>query len=86
MIVTFCAGYLNVTQNYLPKGKYLLVTLSILVMCLMAMVFVIAFKRALKHYNDTGKPEDLAPEAPPEEPEEVPLYKEAGHAQSEPRI
>ena len=86
VIVTFTAGYLNVTQNYLPKGKYLLVTLSILVMCLMAMVFVIAFKRALKHYRDTGRPEDLAPEAPPEEPEEELLYKEAGHAESEPRI
>ncbi|MFA6101532.1 MAG: carbon starvation protein A [Victivallaceae bacterium] len=86
VIVTFCAGYLNITQNYLPKGKYLLVTLSILVMCLMAVVFVIAFKRALKHYYDTGRPEDLAPEAPPEEPEEVPLYEEARHAESEPRI
>ncbi|MHB9138912.1 MAG: carbon starvation CstA family protein [Victivallaceae bacterium] len=85
-ILTFCAGYLNVVNNYLPKGKYLLVTLSILVMCLMAVVFTIAFKKALKHFYDTGKPEDLAPEAPPEEPEEVPLYKEAAHAESEPRI
>jgi carbon starvation protein len=85
-ILTFSAGYLNVVNNYLPKGKYLLVTLSILVMCLMAVVFTIAFKKALKHFYDTGKPEDLAPEAPPEEPEEVPLYKEAAHAESEPRI
>lgn len=84
--LTFYAGYLNVVNNYLPKGKYLLVTLSILVMCLMAVVFTIAFKKALKHFNDTGKPEDLAPEAPPEEPDEVPLYKEAAHAESEPRI
>ncbi len=43
---TFCAGYLNVFQNYLPKGKYLLATLSVFVMVLMLIVFAMAGKKA----------------------------------------
>jgi len=43
--VTMTAGYQNVTANFLPKGLYLLVVLSILLMVLMAIVFVAAFKR-----------------------------------------
>ena len=34
------AGYLNITQNYLRKGMYLLVTLSAILMALMAVVFL----------------------------------------------
>jgi carbon starvation protein len=43
--VTMSAGYLNVTRNYLPAGKWLLVALSIALMVLMAIVFVEAFVR-----------------------------------------
>jgi carbon starvation protein len=43
--VTMYAGYLNITQNYLPKGKYLLTALSSAIMILMAVLFVAAFKR-----------------------------------------
>ena len=39
------AGYLNVTTNYLPKGAYLLLTLSIVLMLLITTVFVSAFVR-----------------------------------------
>lgn len=41
--VTMTAGYLNITANFLPKSLYLLVTLSIILMILMAVVFVEAF-------------------------------------------
>lgn len=43
--ITMYAGYLNVTVNYLPKEKYLLAILSIIIMALMAIVFIAAFKR-----------------------------------------
>jgi len=43
--VTMSAGYLNVTKNFLPKGLYLLVTLSVILMFLMAVVFIAAFLR-----------------------------------------
>jgi carbon starvation protein len=46
--VTMSAGYLNVTKNFLPKGLYLLVTLSIVLMVLMTIVFVAAFVRWYK--------------------------------------
>jgi len=46
--VTMSAGYLNVTKNFLPKGLYLLVTLSIILMLLMAVVFIAAFLRWYK--------------------------------------
>jgi len=39
------AGYLNVTQNFLPKKLYLLASLSIVLMVLMAIVFIEAFRR-----------------------------------------
>ncbi len=44
-VATMIAGYLNITTNYLPKGNYLLVTLSIVIMILMVIVFVGAFRR-----------------------------------------
>lgn len=47
-VITFCAGYLNIFDNYLPKGKYLLVVLSVTVMVLMFIVFVYTLRSALK--------------------------------------
>ena len=43
--VTMSAGWLNITRNYLPSGKWLLVVLSAVLMVLMAVVFVEAFVR-----------------------------------------
>jgi len=47
-LVTMYAGYLNITVNYLPKEKYLLASLSVIIMVLMAIVFVTAFQRWYK--------------------------------------
>jgi carbon starvation protein len=44
-VITFWAGYLNVTTNYLPRGLYLLSTLAVLIMGLMVIVFVQALRR-----------------------------------------
>ncbi len=46
--IVMTAGYLNIVGNFLPKGLYLLVTLSVILMVLMAFVFVEAFR---KWYN-----------------------------------
>jgi len=43
---TLYAGYLNITMNYLPKGEYLLATLSIIIMALVIIVFALALKRS----------------------------------------
>jgi carbon starvation protein len=43
--VTLTAGYQNIVYNYLPKGLWLLVTFSIVIMGLMSIVFVEAFVR-----------------------------------------
>jgi carbon starvation protein len=45
-ILTICiwSGYLNITQNVLPKGFNLLASLSVILMLLMTVVFVEAFK------------------------------------------
>jgi carbon starvation protein len=43
--IVMSAGYLNIVNNFLPKGLYLLVTLAIIVMVLMAIVFVETFRR-----------------------------------------
>jgi carbon starvation protein len=45
MPVCMWAGYLNITGNFLPKGLYLLATLSIILMILMTIVFIEAFRR-----------------------------------------
>lgn len=42
--VTLSAGYLNIVNNFWPKGLYLLVTLSAVLMVLMSGVFVEAFR------------------------------------------
>jgi len=47
-IITFWAGYLQVADIYLPKGQYLLASLAILAMLLMAFVFVGAFRKWYK--------------------------------------
>ncbi len=41
--VTMSAGYLNITNNYLPKGLTLLAVMSVILMILMAIVFISAF-------------------------------------------
>ncbi len=43
--ITMYAGYLNIMINFYPKGLMLLVTLSVIIMILMVIVFVAAFKR-----------------------------------------
>ena len=44
-IITFWAGYIQVTTYYLPKGQYLLATLAITAMVLMLFVFISAFRK-----------------------------------------
>ncbi|MFP5259665.1 MAG: carbon starvation protein A [Acidobacteriota bacterium] len=43
--VTVWAGYLQITNNYLPKGLYLLATLAVVVLVLMAIVIVGTLRR-----------------------------------------
>ncbi|MCU0591784.1 MAG: carbon starvation protein A [Desulfobacterales bacterium] len=44
-VITIWAGYDNITDNYLPKGNYLLAALSVVIMVLMVIVFVGTFRR-----------------------------------------
>jgi carbon starvation protein len=44
-ITTMYAGYLNITTNYLPKEKYLLVVLSAVIMALITILFAATFRR-----------------------------------------
>src|SRR5690606_15264470 len=44
-IITFWAGYVQVVDIYLPNGQYLLASLAILAMLLMAFVFIGAFRK-----------------------------------------
>ncbi len=44
-IITFWAGYIQITTAYLPKEQYLLATLAIIAMILMLIVFIGAFKK-----------------------------------------
>jgi carbon starvation protein len=39
-IITFWAGYLQITQTYLPQGQYLLVVLAIVAMSLIIFIFI----------------------------------------------
>jgi len=50
--VVMSAGYLNIVNNYLPKGLYLLTVLSIILMLLMTEVFVEAFRRWYQLYHE----------------------------------
>jgi carbon starvation protein len=43
--VTMTAGYLNIVDNFLPKGLWLLVSLSAILMVLMGIVFIEAFRK-----------------------------------------
>lgn len=43
--IVMWAGYLNITGNYLPKQLYLLTSMSALLMVLISIVFVAAFRR-----------------------------------------
>lgn len=47
-LVTFWAGYLQVTSSYIPNGQYLLASLAILAMILMFFVFIGAFWKWMK--------------------------------------
>lgn len=42
---TLYAGYLNITVNYVPNGKYLLAILSVIIMILITILFIAAVKR-----------------------------------------
>lgn len=53
--ITFWAGYVQVTDIYLPGGQYLLASLAILAMVLMLVVFIGAFR---KWYRLMGLPAD----------------------------
>jgi carbon starvation protein len=44
-VVTFWAGYLQITTGYLPKGQYLLAVLACLVMGFMVCIFFGAFRK-----------------------------------------
>lgn len=44
-IITFWAGYIQVTSIYIPKGQYLLATLAVVAMTLMLIVFIGAFRK-----------------------------------------
>jgi len=50
--VVMSAGYLNIVNNFLPKGLYLLVILSIVLMILMSEVFIEAFRRWYQLYKN----------------------------------
>ncbi|MEW6348351.1 MAG: carbon starvation protein A [Thermodesulfobacteriota bacterium] len=54
--VTMTAGYLNIVDNFLPKGLWLLVGLSAALMVLMTIVFVEAFRK----WYELTKSEDLS--------------------------
>jgi carbon starvation protein len=43
--IVMWAGYLNITGNYLPKQLYLLASMSVILMVLISIVFVAAFRR-----------------------------------------
>jgi carbon starvation protein len=47
-IVTYIAGYQSIMTNYLPKGKFLLVAMAVLVLTLMTIVFIGTFIRWYK--------------------------------------
>ncbi len=44
-VVTFWAGYLQITTSYLPNNQYLLAVLAVVVLALMLIVFVGAFRK-----------------------------------------
>lgn len=60
--VTMSAGYLNIVNNYLPKGLMLLTVLSVIIMIFMGIVFISAFRtwyRILAHPSSEPTEEEL---------------------------
>ena len=57
--VTMSAGYLNIVDNFYPKGLYLLAGMSAVLMILMALIFIDAFVRwyQLLQTDIQGEPE-----------------------------
>ncbi|HML52634.1 MAG TPA: carbon starvation CstA family protein [Solidesulfovibrio magneticus] len=51
VVITMWAGYLQVFNNYIPKGLYLLATLAIIVVALMAVVIVGTVRRWMELLN-----------------------------------
>jgi len=51
VVITFWAGYLQVVNNYIPKGLYLLAVLAVIVMALMAVVIVGTVRRWMELLN-----------------------------------
>jgi carbon starvation protein len=60
--VTMYAGYLNITDNYLPQRLYLLAIFSIVIMVLMIVVFFATFKRWIELLQ-AGAPTKAMPAA-----------------------
>jgi carbon starvation protein len=63
--VTMSAGYLNIVDNFLPKSLYLLVVMSIILMILMTIVFIAAFRKwyqllQVPETPDKGEEEELS--------------------------
>ncbi|MDQ7831321.1 MAG: carbon starvation protein A [Desulfovibrionaceae bacterium] len=54
-VTTLAAGYQSILGNFLPKGRYLLAGLGIVVMVLMAVVMALAIRRWLELLR-TGRP------------------------------
>lgn len=52
--ITFWAGYLQITQSYLPKGEYVLAILAAIAMLLMGIVFVGTFVRWARLFRIDG--------------------------------
>ncbi len=48
VLITFWAGFIQITSIYIPKGQYLLATLAIVALVLMTFVFVGAFRKWAK--------------------------------------
>jgi carbon starvation protein len=49
IITTFSAGFLNLINTYMPKGKYQLAFLTVLVMALMTVIILVSAAKSLKY-------------------------------------
>ncbi len=56
-VTTMTAGYMNIFDNFLPKGKYILSALSMIVMLLVLAVFFLVGRKAWQYFRGTVKPE-----------------------------
>jgi carbon starvation protein len=57
--ITMYAGYLNITNVFLPKKLYLLASIAAIVMSMMAIVFVASFKRWFELLRITERVQDV---------------------------